>query len=229
MPKPTALTLVLIAGPAFSAPACTPRTPEAEANVEARRAATIVQVQPVAPSVTGSGDVSTEVQHADPRDDAGSADSVATPEDDACANPPAPQPSHSCGLEELTGGPPCEWVCRVDGLVPRGAKTKKSYRVIYDARGTKVREVLRIEDYDGPAPIVDPSDMLMRSMHVFTDESTSPPTLELRKGSCVYPRLVRPLPPASGESEAAREVAARAACPPVARYRFVGDTFRKLR
>lgn len=99
--------------------------------------------------------------------------------------------------------------------------------MMYAADGKRARELLRVEVFSGPAA-PSPEDVLMKGTHIFIDESTTPPTVEARKGSCFFPAAsaARKRAPDSRSDE--QESVARAACPPISRYRFDGATFKKL-
>jgi len=72
--------------------------------------------------------------------------------------------------------------------------------------------------YDGPLDAVGPRDAANHRTSVFVDRTTSPPTLELRSGSCLFECH------AKGTSESD----CRTACPPGARYRYDGKRLQPV-
>ncbi len=99
----------------------------------------------------------------------------------------------------------------------------------FSAKRGSAKQIGRIVTYDGPLDAANARHAAMHSTKTFVDQTTSPPTLELRSGSCLFEcDGVGALSPLRNP-DAKRESDCRAACPPLARYRYDGIRLRPVR
>lgn len=183
---------------------------------------------------------------ADAGADAGSV--VAAPVDvDQCAGVPVPPafqvdrngsrpalpklPVEDCAGVDLDGKAPCEVACTVVAPAPDYSTDERSpnfhmlgHTIYFTAKPAK--EIGRVVTYDGPLDAISPKHLASRSKHTFVDHSTSPPTLELRAGTCMYDCAGGMPVRISGTGKSDAEC--RAICTPVERYRYDGKRLTRL-
>jgi hypothetical protein len=141
----------------------------------------------------------------------------------------------TCAPIDLDGTPPCEVACTIVAPAPdyRSGEDGRSPNfhvlghTVYFAPTSPAKELGRIVTYDGPLDAANPRHAADRTTVAFVDHQTSPPTLELRAGSCLFP-CNRP-GTLVGDPPGKRESDCRAACPPVKRYRYDGKRLRPVR
>jgi hypothetical protein len=124
-----------------------------------------------------------------------------------------------CNAIDLDGQPPCEVACSRVSTGPVPASRTLEHVIYFTATRRPGKEIGRIVVYDGPLDAVDPRDAATHRTSVFVDRTTSPPTLELRSGSCLFECH------AKGTSESA----CRTTCPPGARYRYDGKRLQPVK
>ncbi len=139
---------------------------------------------------------------------------------------------------DLDGKPPCEVACRDVAPAPdfrsgddgRSPNFHVLGHTVYFAATTPARQVGRIRTYDGPLDAANPEHAAARTTVVFIDHLTSPPTVELRSGSCLFQcNGQAPLAPRRGTLVGESESDCRAACPPIKRYRYDGKRLQVMR
>lgn len=149
------------------------------------------------------------------------------------ARPALPKRSFDdCAPVDLDGKPPCEVACTVVAPAPdfrsgEDGRTPNFHMLghaVYFAATSPARQLGRITTYDGPLDALNPRHAATSTTVAFIDHQTSPPTLELRSGSCLY-QCNGPVQLAPGKSEAE----CRAACPPLKRYRYDGKQLQLAR
>ena len=133
-----------------------------------------------------------------------------------------------CVAIDLDLRPPCEVMCTKLETPGAPDDLRTFMRAIYfDARGREPREVGRLVIYDGPLDAIGRRMLADSSTDVSVDRSTSPPTLELRSGSCLFDCNGSPnwaVDPAKPS-----DAACRASCKPTARYRYDGAQLQLVR
>lgn len=144
----------------------------------------------------------------------------------------------TCAPIDLDGKPPCEVRC--SQVAPardyRSGETggqpnfhMLEHTVYFPAERRPARELGRIVTYDGPLDAANASSAASKTTVAFVDPLTSPPTLELRSGSCLFECNGHgPLAPQL-QPDAKSDEACRAACPPTARYRYDGKRLQLVR
>ena len=171
--------------------ACTSSAPQQRHATSGSKAVASAPPASAAPSTTASP---APPASAAPSTDASAVASipaaVASSAPPSCAKQSPPtvtpcKPNTDCYCEviELTGSPPCDLQCNT--LFVNAANHAHSYRTYYDISGKTPRAIGKIETYDGS---FDPPSMQSGDAHtnwVEIDESTTPPTLLVRRVRCL--------------------------------------------
>jgi hypothetical protein len=158
----------------------------------------------------------------------GAAERAEAVDADACSNETIDATSiassfDDCWAIDLDGKPPCEAACRSLSTGPEPLFRTREQQIYFTTASRPVREIGRIQVYDGPLDATSARSAADHSVSVFVDHATSPPTLELRPGACLFE--------CKHDSSSAHPSGAecRARCAPTARYRYFAKQLRKVR
>jgi hypothetical protein len=140
-----------------------------------------------------------------------------------------PTENDDCTAIDLDGKEPCEVACSRVAQGPEPLFRTREHVIYFRTKPRPTTEIGRILVYDGALDAPNPRAAAASTTSVFVDRTTSPPTLELRAGSCIF-ECNGSSPLAARRSGLAKSDAqCRAACPPSRRYRYDGRRLRALR
>jgi hypothetical protein len=133
----------------------------------------------------------------------------------------------SAQLVDLDGKPPCEIACELVDQGPEPLFRTRVHTVYFTATRRPAKEIGRVLTYDGPLDATSSRSAADHSRSVFINRTTSPPTIEVRAASCLFDcgsNTGRPSP-----TVAPYDPECRAACPPLARYRYQRGRLQRVR